>query len=531
MTSRPKKPTLMQKYLHYENRDIIAGLVVFLVALPLCLGIAIASHAPPEMGLVSGIISGLIIGPIAGCPLQVSGPAAGLAVLVWEIIDNFGLSGLALACIVCGLVQSTAGFLKLGKWFRAVSPAVISGMLAGIGLIILASQLHVMIDAKPVKSPLDNFAAVPSALAKVFGGSNSHFYAACLGLITIGIIFFWNRMRPKSLNMIPAPLVAILPVVLIQLFGQFPVATVSVPASLWQGAVFGSNSLLRQVDTNILTNGTFWVATFGLAIVASTATLLCATATDKLQNFYRTDYDQELKAQGLGNILCGLLGGLPVAGVIVRSSANVDAGARTRWSAVLHGIWLLGFVSLAPGALKYIPVSALAAILVYTGIKLANPMQVRDFFRVSTGDGLVFLATVIGILRTDLLKGVGIGLGAAMLHIVWQIARLDIDIEEIGDNIILVKLSGAATFIRLPHLSHELDKIPRQIEAHLDLSDVTLLDHACIELLQEFQRTHQKHGGEVVQVGGEIELGFKKSDANIPMPKTTPSPIVATSQN
>lgn len=319
----------------FVGHDLMASVVVFLVALPLCMGVAIASGAPPALGLASGIIGGIVVGALAGQPLQVSGPAAGLAVLVWRIIEDFGLAGLGLAALVCGVIQIAAGVAGLGRWFRAVAPAVIQGMLGGIGVLIFASQFHVMLDDKPVSGGLQNLLSIPEAIYKgIFPMDGSvHHKAAAIGLLTIALIVGWNRFRPKALHVLPGPLIGAVGATLTALLFPLPIARVEVPDNL-----LASLNWISVDSLSLLALPAFWVSAVGLAIIASGETLLCATAVDRLHDGQRTKYNQELWAQGIGNVLCGMVGALPLTGVIVRSSANVEAGGQTRWSAILHGV-------------------------------------------------------------------------------------------------------------------------------------------------------------------------------------------------
>ena len=470
------------------RHDILSSLVVFLVALPLCMGIAIASGVPVAAGLITGIVGGIVVGALAGSPLQVSGPAAGLTVIVYGIAQKDGLVLLAAAVTLAGIVQIVAGLLKLGQWFRAVMPAVVQGMLSGIGILIFASQFHVMFDESPKGSGWQNIIAMPTTLAEglrlpplgddqrlvvhkevlqearrlaelqsrsvkewqqassaapeakqqlrgelterqseivrglealretaeagdplddnkvegpnlaeaigdalstartadqelrqpavepsslmsaatSIGGVTSLLkrrdVAFHIGLVTIVSIIAWARLKKTRLGIIPPQLVAVTLSSTLAAILVLPVFYVDVPDRLLASIRLPTAASLAQLDLRALLT-----AVVTLAIVASAETLLCASAVDQMHNGPRTKYDRELMAQGVGNTIAGLLGGLPMTGVIVRSAANVHAGGKTRWSAVLHGVWLLGFVALGGSLLRLIPTAALAAILVLTG--------------------------------------------------------------------------------------------------------------------------------------------------------------------
>jgi len=468
----------------------MSSIVVFLVALPLCMGVAIASGAPPSLGLVTGIIGGLVVGFFAGQPLQVSGPAAGLAVMVWQIIEGYGLAGMAWAVLLAGALQLVAGIAGLGRWFRAVSPAVIKGMLAGIGILILGSQFHVMVDDSPQSGGLANLLSIPEAIYKgLFPLDGSvHHMAAAMGLLTIVSIVLWNRLRPSFLRMLPGALVGVTAATLVAGLLDLPIGRVSVPSNL-----VASLNWLSLDSAVLLTTPAFWGAVIGLAIIASAETLLCATATDRLHDGPRTKYNKELRAQGIGNLLCGLVGALPMTGVIVRSSANVEAGGQTKWSAIFHGLWILILVALFPALLAQIPTASLAAVLVYIGWKLIDLEGLRQLAAKGRAGVVIWVATVSTIVATDLLIGVATGFVLALGRLLLAFAKLDVDVKRRG-NRYDVGLHGAATFMSLPRLAEALEGIPDNCEVHFHLDRIAYMDHACLELIESW---HERHPGEV----------------------------------
>ncbi|MEM1348897.1 MAG: SulP family inorganic anion transporter [Myxococcota bacterium] len=477
-------------------REFTASIVVFLVALPLCMGIAIASGVPPALGLITGIVGGLIVGFIAGSPLQVSGPAAGLAVIVWDMVNTHGLQMLGIIVLLGGLIQLVAGVLKLGQWFRAVSPAVIRGMLAGIGVLIFASQFHVMVDDKPKGGGLENLATIPEALYKgIFPLDGSvHHMAALVGLVTIVSLVLWNTLRPTFLKAIPGALVAVILGSGLAFAAGFEISFVSVPENLIDAANFIPISELGRIaDPQIL------IAALTIATIASAETLLCATAVDQLHDGVRTDYDRELFAQGVGNVICGVFGALPMTGVIVRSSANVDAGATTRISAILHGAWLLAFVAVLPFVLQRIPTSALAAILVFTGYKLMNPKAIWEMYKFNRTETFIFACTVVGIVATDLLTGVLLGIAVALVRLVLKLARLDVELEiDHEAHRTIMHLNGYATFITLPKLAQVLETVPHDHELYVELDGLGYIDHACIELMSSWEKARASMGNTLV---------------------------------
>lgn len=478
------------------GKDLLASVVVFLVALPLCMGIAIASNMPPAAGLITGIVGGLIVGFLAGSPLQVSGPAAGLAVLVWQLVEKHGVEMLGIIVLFAGLIQLAAGMLKLGQWFRAVSPAVIHGMLAGIGILILAAQFHVMLDGRPIGSGLQNLLGIPNAILAAFRAGDFHLTAGGVGVLTIATIAGWNTFAPKSWRVIPAPLVGVaVAMAAAALLSLTDIKYVDVKDNILADVLNGStlpslSNLWRITEPSIV------VGAISIAFIASAETLLCATAVDQMHSGPRTKYDQELSAQGIGNIICGIFGALPMTGVIVRSGANVEAGAETRASAILHGVWLLIFVAALPWTLGYIPLSALAAVLVFTGYKLAYPKILPTLQKYGRGEVFIYAATIVTIVFTDLLTGVLTGLGLSLAKLLYSFSHLEVvkDVKPVGNHIDLY-LRGSATLIRLPQLAQELETLKPNSHVHVHIGDLDYIDHACIDLLTNWDKQHRATGG------------------------------------
>ncbi len=473
-------------------KDFLASIVVFLVALPLSMGIAIASGAPPALGLITGIIGGIVVGLICGSPLQVSGPAAGLTVLVWDIINQHGIGMLGPILLFAGVLQAVMGVSRVGQWFRAISPAVIQGMLAGIGVLIIASQFHVLVDDGPKGTGLQNLLSIPNSIYKgvVPLDGSSHHLAAIVGLITIAIIMAWSYV-PKKLQLIPAPLVAVLLMTIATAAFQLPIKYVNIDGNLLSVMQTPTAESLGG-----LLNGSVLSSALALCFIASAETLLSAAAVDRLHQGERTKYNRELFAQGIGNTLCGLVGALPMTGVIVRSKTNVEAGAKTRLSAILHGVWILVLVALAPALLARIPTTALAAILVYTGFKLVSPKAVRELKPYGKAEVGIYFATLAGIVATNLLVGVLIGLGLALLKLFYAFSHLEVSLRtEPVENVTTVSLRGAATFIRLPKLAAALESIPAGAKVNLEIDQLSYIDHACLDLIANWRKQHIARDG------------------------------------
>ncbi|MBZ0185058.1 MAG: SulP family inorganic anion transporter [Candidatus Obscuribacterales bacterium] len=488
-------------------KDFLASIVVFLIALPLCMGVAIASGVPPAAGLITGIVGGFIVGTIAGCPLQVSGPAAGLTVLVWEIVQEHGFEMLGVIVLLAGLIQLVAGLLKLGQWFRAVSPAVINGMLSGIGVLIFASQFHVMLDDKPKGSGILNLLSIPQALfdcVNYISTDNSHI-AGAIGLLTIFLLIVWGKVTSKKLNLIPAALVAVVVATVVTMVLKLEINTVAVPDSLLAAIQFPKvEAFGRMFELKI------FLEALGLAIIASAETLLTATAVDKMHRGQRTRYDRELTGQGIGNVICGVLGALPLTGVIVRSSANVQAGAVTRGSTIMHGAWLFLFVACLPFVLRLIPTACLAAFLVYTGYKLFNFKVIKTLQPCGKSEVAIYLITLLTIVSTDLLTGVAVGMALTTAKLLYLFSHLDILMKTPNPNQTVIYLRGAATFLSLPKLANTLEMVPVNTELHVHFEDLDYIDHACLDLLMDWDVQHRAQGGSLVIDWGTLGAMFRE---------------------
>jgi carbonic anhydrase len=458
--------------------DLPASFVVFLVAVPLSLGIALASGAPILAGIVAAaVVGGVVAGLLGGSPLQVTGPAAGLTVVVAELVARFGWATTCLITVGAGLLQVVLGLLRVGRYAAAIPPAVVHGMLAGIGISIALAQLHVVLGSAPRAGVAQNAAALPAALGALEPA------ALAVGLVTVVVILLWPRVA-GPLRAVPAPLVAI-------------VAATALAAT-WPGApqVDLPGDLLASVTLPLLPEGD-WGALAGgvltVALIASVESLLSAVAVDRMHTGPRTRVDRELVGQGAANAVSGMLGGLPVTGVIVRSSANVAAGARTRLSTVLHGVWIAVFALLLAGLVETIPLAALAGLLVVVGCRLVDPHDVRTAR--AHGELVVYLGTVAGVLALNLLEGVAIGLALAGLLVLRRAVRARVRVEAVGDGW-WVTAEGLLSFLSVPSLSRELAKVPAGTSVRVDLR-VDYLDHAGRDHLTSWATRHRAGGGRV----------------------------------
>ena len=453
------------------RQDLLASLVVFLIAVPLSLGIALASGAPIMAGLIAGIVGGLVTGLVAGAPLQVTGPAAGLTAIVFGMVEQFGDWRLVAAAVVLGgVIQMALGASRIARLCLAVSPAVVHGMLAGIGITIALAQLHIVLGGAPESQALENLLALPAQVMDL------HAPAAFLGLATIALLLAWQWV-PRPLSMIPASLVAVmtatgasvvlgLDVERINLQGGFGSG---LPFAMWPGAEHWTAVLLGGIT---------------IAAVASVESLLCAVATDKLHTGPRANLDRELVGQGLANTVSGLLGGLPVTGVIVRSSANIQAGAKTQLSAILHSVWILLFVLFLGFGIEMIPLCALAGLLVHVGIRLVDAHHIRRL--VTFGEAFGYFVTVTGVVVLGLLPGIGIGLALALVLLLRRLSHTNVQVEGV-DGRYHVRIGGSMTFVGIPKLTAALESIPSGTHVDIDLM-VDFMDHAAFDTLARLAR-------------------------------------------
>ncbi|MEV5985379.1 SulP family inorganic anion transporter [Streptomyces sp. NPDC052051] len=484
MTAPKRFPRLRQ--------DLAASLVVFLVALPLCVGVAVASGVPAELGLVTGIVGGLVTGLMRGSTLQVSGPAAGLTVLVFELVRDSGLPVLGAVVLATGLLQLALGALGLGRWFRAISVSVVEGMLAGIGLVLIAGQLYPVADAAAPASGLAKIAGLPQALVDAAQSGRAPASLA-LGAGTVAVLVLWKHL-PPAVRTVPAPLAAVGLATAAATALALPVATVEVRGLLESLQpppleAFGELATVSMLGTVV-----------AFTLIASAESLFSAAAVDRMHDGPRTQYDHELIAQGAGNTVCGLLGALPMTAVIVRSAANVQAGGRTKASRVLHGVWLLLFAALLPSLLAYIPIPALAGVLVYSGAKLVPVRRLVALWREHPGEALILVVTAVSVMVVSMFEGVLIGLALSVVKTAWEASHLRLDVVNKGAGPVQVHLAGNATFLRLPKLLGTLEALPQDRPVELDLSGLHHLDHACRTALTHWAERHSAAGTEPVRV-------------------------------
>lgn len=480
--------------------DLPASLVVFLVALPLSLGIAIASGAPALAGLIAAVVGGVVAGALGGSPLQVSGPAAGLTVIVAGLVAEFGWKVTCAITVAAGVLQVLFGLSRVARAALAISPVVVHAMLAGIGVTIALQQAHVLLGGQSRSSAWSNVVELPQQIL------DAHGPGVVLGALVIVILTAWRKV-PGRLGKVPAPLVAIVSATLLAVVFSFDVQRVTL-----------DGSLLDAIALPNLPDGNWGAVAAGVltvALIASVESLLSAVSVDRMQNGPRTNFDRELIGQGAANIASGTLGGLPITGVIVRSSTNVAAGAKTRASAILHGVWVLVFALPFAGLAEKIPMAALAGLLIVIGFQLVKRAHIETARH--TGDIAVYAVTIVGVVFLNLLEGVLIGLALSIIFTVWRVVRTRIVAEPAsmadtnldgGERLDAwrVVIEGSLSFLSLPRLTGVLASVPPGTTATVELS-VDFIDHAARQAIDDWRRQHCASGGTVdIRQLGSVEM-------------------------
>lgn len=483
------------------KKDLPASFVVFFVAVPLCLGIALASGAPLFAGLVAGVVGGIVVGGASGSPLGVSGPAAGLAVIVLNAIATLGGSFEAFlaAVVIAGVLQIAMGYLGLGSIAYYFPSSVIKGMLTGIGLLIIIKQIPHALgsfppphDAEVVTGGIPATGTIDAILQSMSVG------AVIVATISLALLIAWDTVlapRFKFFRMVPGPLAAVATGILLStLFASGALPWVLEAHQMVAIPIAGSLSeFLGQhtaPDFSVLARSDVYVVALVLAFVASIETLLCVEATDRLDPQKRiTPTNRELKAQGLGNIVSGMLGGLPVTQVIVRSSANITFGARTKLSSIMHGFWILVSIATIPWLLNMIPLATLAAVLFVVGYKLAKPALFKQMYGHGWEQFVPFMATVVGILATDLLRGIGIGMAVAVVVVLHHNLRNPFTVQqhEPGTEEYSIHLAEEVSFLNKGRVLQQLASIPDGTRVVIDASRSKVIDFDVREILREFK--------------------------------------------
>ena len=495
--------------------DLPASIVVFLVALPLCLGVALASGAPLFAGVISGIVGGIVIGFLSKAPLSVSGPAAGLTVIVLAAIESLpSYQVFLLAVVLAGVLQLAFSFTRAGILSEFVPSSVITGMLAAIGLILILKQIPHAVGYDRESEGIFEFVTTDglNTFSRVWDSLTGSLTpgAVIIALVSLAFLFWWDAARPKEgfLRFVPGPLV----VVVIGVVGN---ALLGMVKPDWQlgaqhlvqvpvvDSLAQFPSLFTLPDFSAIGTAAVWTTAATLAIVASLESLLSVKAVDEIDPRRRpTDKNWELMAQGGGNIVAGMIGGLPVTSVIVRSSANVDSGAESKLSTIMHGFWLLLSVSLIPAVLNLIPLSALAAVLIATGYKLTKPKLFTDRYKQGWTQFVPFVVTVVAILFTDLLEGIMIGLAVGFVFVIARNFRPAITFA-CDDGDCLIRARRNLYFIHKYELQKSLMQVPDDANLLIDLSSTNYVDLDNVDIINAFIKGAQYRGIKVL-VRGDI---------------------------
>ncbi|MFB7465127.1 SulP family inorganic anion transporter [Streptomyces sp. NPDC056224] len=495
-------PTSTNKEIHQQSRkdrpadfsaDLSASIAVFLIALPFSLGIALATGAPLQAGLVAAAVGGIVAGWLGGAPLQVSGPAAGLTVVSAELIQHYGWRTTCAVTVLAGLCQLGLALLRTARSALMVSPAIVHGMLAGIGVTIALAQLHIVLGGTPQSSAVANVLGLPDQLADL--------HPAALGIsaLTLLVLFSWPRLpgrTGRALRKVPAALAAVATATAFAALAGLSLPRVDLPS--WR-----SHALPELPEGPVLG---IIAAVLTVTLVGSVESLLSAVATDKLiasergrgKRPPRADLNRELRGQGAANIVSGALGGLPVAGGAMRSVANVKSGAASRKSVMLHGLWVLIAAGLLVPALDLIPLAALAALVMAVGVRMVSATHLRTVTR--HGEIAVYGTTIVGVVLSGVLEGVAIGIAVAVALALHRLARTRITLEQLETGVHRVWARGQLTFLAVPRLSRVLNQIPHDGRAVIEL-DGSFMDHAAYETLQDWQDSHRAHGGSVEVTG------------------------------
>jgi MFS superfamily sulfate permease-like transporter len=521
--SRKEKPQLHS--LRNLRNDIPAGVVVFFVAVPLCLGIALASGAPLFSGLIAGIVGGIVVGTLSGSSLGVSGPAAGLAVIVAGAIETLGsFEAFLVAVVLSGFIQIALGVARAGVLAYFFPSSVIKGMLTGIGLLIVLKQIPHAFgwDADPEGDLAFLQADGENTFSEIFRAlGHIDASATFVALVALGILILWDKVlisRGRFFKLVQGPLVVVFFGITYQWGTQRYAPELALAGSqLVQLPVLSglseAGSLFISPDWSQIYNPTIWITAVTIAIVASLETLLCVEATDKLDpEKHVTPTNRELLAQGVGNAVSGFIGGLPVTQVIVRSSANIQSGARTKNSAVIHGFLLLIAVSLMASVLNLVPLAVLASILLVVGYKLAKPELFVTMYRLGASQFGPFIATIAAILLTDLLTGVLLGLAVGVVVILHRnyvnshtVEIEDSDDEE-GRHVVRLQLAEQVSFLSRGALLRELSTIPDGSHVVIDLTRTVAVDYDVLEILRDFEDSSQRRDLVVERVSSENEI-------------------------
>ena len=527
----------------FLKSDIRSGLVVFLVALPLCLGIAVASGAPPFAGIICGIIAGTVVGSLSGSNVSVSGPAAGLIAIVLTAITDLGYETFIVAVMIAGLIQLTLGFLKAGTFSSYFPTSVIEGMLVAIGIIIIMKEVPHAIGYDKAHEG-DFFSLEKGAetgfFTEIINAINyAHAGAIIIAVISIAILVAFNKLAfLKKIKAIPGALIVVLVGILMNEAFKATGSSLAISQEHLVTLPTASSvpeffSQFTRPELSGFLEPKVWVVGLTIAIVASIETLLCLEAGDKMDPLKRySSPNKELKAQGIGNMISGFVGGLPMTSVIVRTTANINAGARTRLSAVSHGIFLLVTVITIPTLLNKIPMASLASILIMIGLKLASPKVFMHIWRTGKHQFIPFIVTVLAVVLTDLLKGVGIGLAVAIFFILrgnMKLAYFFKKEDHHEGETIHIDLAQEVSFLNKAAIKQTLVHLPPKSKVIINAANTVYIDHDVLELIRDFVN-HGSKDKKITVVLRNFKRAYRMNESVHVRSEKEPSVVIETDQ-
>jgi MFS superfamily sulfate permease-like transporter len=471
------------------TKDIFSSLVVFLVALPISLGVAVAAGVEPYLGLTCAIIGGLVASTLTGSPLQISGPSTGLAVMVLHVVQKFGVAALIPLGIITGLFQMAIALFKVGHLFQATPPALVKAMLSGIGFLIVISQVFIFFGSPMSSDSYMNIINLPSMVnTGISGGGNSLLYGGIVVALVLGIMIFWSKQKSIIFHLIPGSLVAVIVSAAITAGMGWDIPKISFSSSF--ADIFANIHYTQALDSISIS---LILYSIGFAFVASVETMLCVSALDKMTHTH-SKYNKTILAQGIGNLFAGAIGTIPIVGVISRSAANVEAGAKTKLAGVLNAVWIM-MIFFVPFVLQLIPIAALVGLLLFIGFKLLDLSHIFDYVKKYNKTSWIFATTFILTISVDLLIGVVAGFIVAIFILLFEVLKYDLIVEEEYGNKVLT-FTGKLSFLDLPVLNKELNDAGNSAPSNLEvcLREVQYLDPTIKDHLDQWAIKMEKKG-------------------------------------
>ncbi len=491
--AKPEAGVKLSEYLtKHLFRDVTASLVNFAVSLPSSFAVPIASGFPPIVGFLTMIVGAFVVGPLSSCRYQISNAAATMIAVTWVVIDQQGVEVFGVVVLVAGVYQLLGAIFKWARWFGAISPSLVFGLMTGIGAIIALSQLLVILGTSSRGNGVDNLVAVARAVIALFGENRGQVASVVVGMLAAGLAFAWPRLPVRQLRIFPGTLAALIVATLVAHYGGLSVQRTHVSSDFFGHMRFIDLEVMKAVfDWKVL------LAALPMAFLASTNSLLAATILDRVGQGKKTDFNRELFAQGVGNMVCGFVGCLSLEGATSKGVANVEAGAHSRVSVILMGVWALVMLTYFPIVLEMIPAVALSGVLFYISLRLMNLQAVKHLKQYGKGEVLIYIVTVTTMLVVDVSTGILVGFFVCLAKIVFTFSS-DLEVVMEGkedDDPLVMSLKGAATFLALPKLNEQVKRLPTNKRIRVSLDKVYHIDYGCAEFLTQWARRLEAHGG------------------------------------